>query len=112
MALNRLRDLARKGGGAGRVRPLSEADRGGVDLDEIAANAATPSEHVVREDFLSEFLQRLSPEARRIHRWRLAGWSWAQIGDELGLPQNTVRIRFARETLHIARQLGLSDEPS
>lgn len=107
MALNRLRDLARKGGGDGRNRSVAEHSPSASRVSKIVAGGPTPSEHLVLEDFLEQFLLGLSPEGQQIHRWRTWGWSWAEIASELNAPPNTIRIRFARETLRVARELGL-----
>jgi RNA polymerase sigma factor (sigma-70 family) len=107
MALNRLRDLARKGGAQGRTRPMPGHGVAGASTRQVAAEGPTPSEHVAQEDFLEQFLLGLSPEARQIHRWRASGWSWAEVGAELNAEPSTIRIRFARETLRVARELGL-----
>lgn len=107
MALNRLRDLARKGGAAARQRTAPDQAAHKTLVHAIQANEPSPSEHMVVEDMLDRFLQALSPEARSIHRWRASGRSWSEIAAELKAPSNTVRIRFARETLRVARELGL-----
>lgn len=107
MALNRLRDLARKGGAAARKRTAQDQVGNNTPAYAIQGNEPSPSEHIVVEDMLDRFLKVLSPEARSIHHWRASGWSWNEIAAELKAPSNTVRIRFARETLRVARELGL-----
>ena len=107
MALNKLRDLARHEQVARRHDGEPLAGRQGQGEGEPAADGSSPSEHVAREDLLEQFLSRLSAEARQIHHWRAEGWSWAKIAAELHEPHNTIRIRFARETQQIARQLGV-----
>jgi RNA polymerase sigma factor (sigma-70 family) len=107
MALNKFRDLARHEQVARRARSVALAGRPGQDEGEPAAAGSSPSQHAAREDLLEQFLSRLSAEARQIHQWRALGWGWTKIAAELHEPHNTVRIRFARETQRIARELGL-----
>jgi RNA polymerase sigma factor (sigma-70 family) len=107
MALNKLRDLARHEQAACRRKNEAATGKQGKSAKEPADAGSSPSQHVAREDLLEHFLSRLSEEARQIHQWRALGWNWIKIAAELNEPHNTVRIRFARETQQIARQLGL-----
>jgi RNA polymerase sigma factor (sigma-70 family) len=107
MALNKLRDLARHEQVVQRRKSEGPTLRQGKTEEELADAGSSPSQHVAREDLLEHFLSRLSEEARQIHQWRALGWGWSKIAAELNEPHNTVRIRFARETQQIARQLGL-----
>ena len=96
MALNHIRDLARQG------RPMTNEYP-----SDCLEPGSSPSVHVARDDLLAQFRQRLSPESRQIHQWRSEELTWAEIGQRLGKPPHTVRVRFAREVERIAGEMGL-----
>jgi DNA-directed RNA polymerase specialized sigma24 family protein len=111
MALNRVRDLGRKGGAAAR-NPLGGAsgrEGRGAGASQVADEASSPSQHVAVVDLLQELRRRLSQKAALIHEWRSQGRSWAEIARELHEPPQAVRIRFAREIQQVARELGMDD---
>ena len=109
IALNRLRDLGRKGGAAthgglpGRKR-LGE----GVSAADFAMYAgSTPSQHLTVQELIEKVRGRLSKKSVQIHKWRAEGLTWPEIADILNEPPQAVRIRFAREIQHVTRDLGI-----
>ena len=111
IALNRLRDLGRKGGAA--AREGRDVDRklgnGLVPSAEVAGDVSTPSQHVAIEELLQELRRRLSKKSAQIHKWRAEGLTWPDIAEILNEPPQAVRIRFAREIQQVARNLGFDD---
>lgn len=108
MALNKLRDLSRREQAGKRdQRRLVPGAGAEAAMVDAATQASSPSQHVALADLLDQFRRALSPAARQIHEWRALNWTWDEIGRELQEPPSVVRIRFARETQRVARQLGL-----
>lgn len=74
-------------------------------LDNLVPDPApTPQEQVERKELqetLSEGLSRLSPEYRQALSLRLAGLSYAEIAQTLGVEEGTVKSRIARARLSL-----------
>lgn len=107
MALNKLRDLARRETARRQGPPGAAPGKRGQAGEETADDRSSPSQHVALEDFVREFLRRLSPEARRVYAWKAEGWTWERIGRELGQRASSARMRYRREMRRAARELGL-----
>jgi RNA polymerase sigma factor (sigma-70 family) len=109
MALNRLRDLGRKGRAAprGRLGDPSGLEGRADAATQVKDEGSTPSQHVAVEELLQELRRRLSKKAAQIHQWRAQGWTWVEIAEILNEPPQAVRVRFAREIEQVARQLGM-----
>lgn len=108
MAVNRVRDLRRKGGAAARGGgPDAAPEVAGAF--EPADDSSTPSQHMALQDLLQEMYRRLSKGASQVHQWRAAGMSWIEIAEQLGEPPQAVRVRFAREIQRVARELGVNE---
>jgi DNA-directed RNA polymerase specialized sigma24 family protein len=111
MALNKLHDLARKEFAARRDhRRVVGGSQGHDELGRTMDGGSSPSKHVEMTDLLERFRAALAGWARPIHEWRAQGWTWDEIGRELGQPPHAIRVRFARETQRVAGLLGLEEE--
>lgn len=88
--------------GSGPVISLDGEESG---LDNLVPDPApTPQEQVERKELqeaLSEGLSRLSPEYRQALSLRLAGLSYAEIAQTLGVEEGTVKSRIARARLSL-----------
>lgn len=87
-----------------------------VRLDDDAA-APTELEPAIaasidaerRAGRLHAALDRLPVDARRILRWRLAGWSDRQVATALGITENNAAVRLFRARVLLRRQLDPRD---
>jgi DNA-directed RNA polymerase specialized sigma24 family protein len=110
MAVNKLTDLVRHEQAERRdCRRVIGGSQGRDETGRAADVGSTPSQQAERADLLDRFPKALSAWARRVHEWRALAWTWEEIARELGAEEPAVRIRFARETQRVARQLGLNE---
>jgi RNA polymerase sigma-70 factor (ECF subfamily) len=84
----------------------------GIDQEEVAAREASPSREATARELLEEARRRLSPEEWQLLERRQQGREWAQIAQELGGSPEALRMRLARATERVARELGLDEVPN
>jgi hypothetical protein len=68
-----------------------------VDLEEITAavGSADPGSGLRASVALHRVAERI--EANQVRRARMAGWSWQQIGDALGVTRQSVHAKYGKE---------------
>lgn len=87
-----------------------------VQLDDEAAVSTEPEPAIAasidaerRAGRLQAALDQLPVDARRILRWRLAGWSDRQVAEALGITENNAAVRLFRARALLRRQLDPRD---
>jgi RNA polymerase sigma factor (sigma-70 family) len=105
MAVNKVRQQVDRARARRRDYRRSAAD--GAALEAAAADDSTPSEHVATEELIRVFLEKMSPEERRIAELRREGRSWRAVGAELGITPEAARKQLDRAIDRIRRELGL-----
>ena len=68
------------------------------ELELLARNFAAKSD-VEQDVFIRQVLDRMTLRTRRIVLWRLAGHTWRQIADELGVDRFTLWRQTKKEVL-------------
>ena len=111
IALNRLRDLRKKGGAAARVDVADprRVPNAATTACQARYEGSSPSQHATVQELVREVQRRLSKKSAQIHKWRAEGLSWPNIAEILNEPPQAVRIRFAREIQRVTQSLGIDD---
>ncbi len=90
-----------------REKPLPEQTR--IDLDPAARSVTRPSQALDRNEreacvrLALELLDHEDREVLLLRQWK--GLSFADIGQQLGVNENTARMRFNRALPRLARQV-------
>jgi RNA polymerase sigma factor (sigma-70 family) len=71
------------------------------------AGGDDPVEEVEWRELLLRGREMLSPDEGKVAEWRAAGWTWEEIGGELGRTPDQVRMQLARAQTRVAQALGL-----
>ena len=79
----------------------SEMAVGSVSELELLARSFSAKSHIEQDAFVRQVLDRMSPRARRIVIWRLAGHTWRQIAGELDANHITVWRQAKKEILSL-----------
>jgi hypothetical protein len=68
-----------------------------VDMDEIttAVGSGDPGSGLRASVALHRLAERI--EANQVRGARIAGWSWQQIGDALGITRQSVHAKYGKE---------------
>lgn len=76
--------------------PVLSVQTDNVDMDEIAAAAGSgdPGSGLRASVALHRLAERI--EANQVRGARLAGWSWQQIGDALGVTRQSVHAKYGK----------------
>lgn len=105
IAKNRVREIARKQQAARRdVRRLAPVN---VHDLPIAQESPCPSQQVCDRDLLNTVRSKLTGRYRYLAEERMKDRSWADIGTELGLNPDALRIAFSRAIDRVMGQLCL-----
>ena len=67
-----------------------------LDLELLPQNLASKAD-VEQELYVAQMLARLTERSRLITYWRMEGYTWRQIADQLGADHTTVRRAYRRE---------------
>ncbi|MDZ4818210.1 MAG: sigma-70 family RNA polymerase sigma factor [Planctomycetota bacterium] len=107
MAKNKIAKTAAKNYAARRdIRRVLDVD-GDTDPNLFPSTESTPSARCSRKDLVAAVRSRLSERDRQIAELRALGKSWMEIGIELGVSADALRIRFTRVANRIATELGV-----
>jgi hypothetical protein len=110
MALNKLREIAR------REQARVYKDRAGDPVrrapfevvDElVAAEASTPSEHLMAGELLGYLKDRLPVDLHAPLDLRLQGATWREIGERLGRGEHALQVKFTRHMLALMQDWDL-----
>lgn len=107
IALNRLRDVTRRGAAEGRAlsRASADAENGGRDGDANHGLDAVETRHVL---FVA--LQHVAEDQREVLALRYgADLSLAEIGRVIDKPRSTVESRIYKGLKHLRKELAESD---
>ncbi|MBI3839937.1 MAG: sigma-70 family RNA polymerase sigma factor [Planctomycetia bacterium] len=105
IARNRVVEEARKQHAA--VRDIRRLDTGGLSDSRIDGGQDTPSQLVVARELLQKFRERLTEEEKRIADARAREQGWAEIGVQMGMTPDALRMRWTRTVDRLAHELGL-----
>ncbi len=83
---------------------------GGEEVQQVPAEASTPSQQVAARELLAEVRLRLSDVERRLMELRHQGHDWAAIAAELGGSPEALRKKLTRAVDRVAGELGLDEE--
>ena len=89
--------------GLRREVPIEEADR----LSPLIASSPTPDqilENQQRLDCLTALLDAVNPRTREIYFAHRSGYTYAEIADDMGIAEITIRRHIARALLTIRKQ--------
>lgn len=89
--------------GLRREVPIEEADR----LSPLIASSPTPDqilENQQRLDCLTALLDAVNPRTREIYFAHRSGYTYAEIADDMGIAEITIRRHIARALLTIMEQ--------
>ena len=69
----------------------------GVDMEEItiAVGSGDPGSGLRASVALHRLAERI--EANQVRSARMAGWSWQQIGDALGITRQSIHAKYGKE---------------
>jgi RNA polymerase sigma factor (sigma-70 family) len=105
IARNRVVEEARRQHAAQRdVRRLECQDLANF---QIAGGQATPSRVASARELLQKFHERLTSQEKQIADARARERGWAEIGVQLGIAPDTLRMRWTRTVNRLAQELGL-----
>jgi RNA polymerase sigma-70 factor (ECF subfamily) len=108
MARNKLASAARQ-----QYRQRRDPRRlaGGAEgLDHVAGGGPTPSRVFAGKELLTQFLDRLGEDERRIAELRGQGLAWEEVARQLGGTAQARRMQLARAAGRVARDLGLEED--
>jgi RNA polymerase sigma-70 factor (ECF subfamily) len=105
IARNRVVEEARKQHAA--VRDIRRLEGGDVAMLQIDGGRESPSQSAAARELLQKFRERLTDEEKRIADARGGGRGWAEIGVQLGIAPDTLRMRWTRTVDRLAQELGL-----
>jgi RNA polymerase sigma factor (sigma-70 family) len=105
IARNRVLEEARKQHAA--VRDIRRLEGGDVAMLQIDGGRETPSQLAAARELLQKFRERLTNEEKQIADARARHRGWAEIGVQLGIAPDTLRMRWTRTVDRLAHELGL-----
>ncbi len=108
MAKNKITDHARKAHAARRDTRKNDP-AGGVKLDAVPTDSASPSEVVANRDLLCRFLDKLTPEERALAEAWSEGAGWAELAATTGESGEALRKRLSRAIDRVASEMGLDE---
>lgn len=77
-----------------------------IDIADSATSVMTRHAREERDEALAEAIAKLPEKLRRILEWHNRdGWTFAQIGRQLGISEGAARKQWARILLHVRRQV-------
>jgi RNA polymerase sigma-70 factor (ECF subfamily) len=78
-------------------------------LEQVADQAQSPSEIVLKRELVERMRAALSDEERRIAELRGEGLAWDEVAQRLGGNAQARRMQLNRAIERAARELGLED---
>jgi RNA polymerase sigma-70 factor (ECF subfamily) len=108
MARNKLASLARREHRLRRDARRVVATEEEV-LEQVADQAQSPSEIVLKRELVERMRAALSDEERRIAELRGEGLAWDEVAQRLGGNAQARRMQLNRAIERAARELGLED---
>ena len=105
IARNRVIEKARKQHAA--VRDIRRLESGDLRDLQIDGGQETPCQLAAARELLQKFQERLTDEEKQIAEARARHRGWAEIGVEMGIAPDTLRMRWARTVDRLAQELGL-----
>lgn len=106
MAMNRVRDHARRRAAIKRSAPVDED--GQIPAEELVDQAERPAERAMTYEIVDVIRAELSDEEREILDRRVAGEGWSEIASAVDSRPDAVRKRFTRAIDRAAGTLGLN----
>ncbi len=89
----------------------SEMAVGTLSELELLARRLAVQSNIEQDAFIRRVLERMTARTRRIVYWRLAGHTWRQIADELGVDHITVWRQTKKELLGLLELKSDSHDP-
>jgi RNA polymerase sigma-70 factor (ECF subfamily) len=95
-----------------RCRQATSPPPDGPGLEALAVDRSRPVDDAVADKLLAEqLLGQLPPDDRAIVRMRhCEGMTCAEIGERIGIRENTARVRLHRALARLRRQCGVTGE--